>query len=547
MPTTIGAKFVLEGEKEYKQAISEINENLKVLNSEMKLSASEFENQADSMEAITAQNKILTDQIEEQKNKIAMLRGAMEQSAELNGENAKQTKEWEISLNKAQAELNKMEGQLEKNNEALQKNKENMKGLGDALDDLTGKFGINMPDGLKKTLNGMGEVNENTVALVAGFAAAAAGVVKVEKALIDLTKEAAAAADEILTLSSQTGLATDTIQEMQYASELLDVSFETIQGILTKLTNNMQDTAAGTGKAKEAFAQLGISVTDANGNLRNAEEVFYEIVDALGEVSNETERDALSMDIFGKKAQDLNPLIEQGAERLSELADEAHEVGYVMDEEMLKSLGGVDDAMQRMDNTFKTVKQNLAAQFAPYLEEFFTMSSDVVLALGDAAADSGLVDFFGAILDLVTALLPAIKLLTPVFELLGVVLKPVSAVLSEIAGVLKTILNFAGDLAKTAGNWLGGILSGGGRTFTEAVIPGNEIGSDNWRGGLTWVGENGPELVHLPQGSRIDTAQQSGMTGAVFNIVIDAKNVKEFNDIVRIAQNARFEARMGVT
>lgn len=543
MPTTIGAKFVLEGEKEYKQAISEINENLKVLNSEMKLSASEFENQADSMEAITAQNKILTDQIEEQKNKIAMLRGAMEQSAELNGENAKQTKEWEISLNKAQAELNKMEGQLEKNNEALQKNKENVKGLGDALDDLR----VNLRDRLKKILNGMGEVNKNTVALVAGFAAAATAVAKVEKKLIDLTKEAAAAADEILTLSSQTGLATDTIQEMQYASELLDVSFETIQGSLTKLTNNMQDTAAGTGNALAAFAQLGISVTDANGNLRNAEEVFYEIVDALGEVSNETERDALSMDIFGKKAQDLNPLIEQGAERLSELADEAHEVGYVMNEEMLASLGGVDDAMQRMDNTFKTVKQNLAAQFAPYLEDFFTMASDVVLALGDVAEDSGLVDFFGAILDLVTALLPAIKILMPVFELLAVVLKPVSAVLSEIANALKTILNFAGDLARTAGNWLGEQLSGGGREFTEAVIPGNEIGSDNWRGGLTWVGENGPELVHLPQGSRIDTAQQSGMTGAVFNIVIDAKNVKEFNDIVRIAQNARFEARMGVT
>jgi len=75
----------------------------------------------------------------------------------------------------------------------------------------------------------------------------------------------------------------------------------------------------------------------------------------------------------------------------------------------------------------------------------------------------------------------------------------------------------------------------------------NAGGTDNWRGGLTWVGEAGPELVELPMGSKILNAQDSRKMGTVYigSIVIDAKNVKEFNDIVRMAQTAAVETMMG--
>ena len=74
----------------------------------------------------------------------------------------------------------------------------------------------------------------------------------------------------------------------------------------------------------------------------------------------------------------------------------------------------------------------------------------------------------------------------------------------------------------------------------------NASGTDNFHGGWTWVGENGPELVSLPRGSQIMTNQESrNIGGDVYYITIDAKNVKEFNDIVRIAQNATFRSRMG--
>lgn len=74
----------------------------------------------------------------------------------------------------------------------------------------------------------------------------------------------------------------------------------------------------------------------------------------------------------------------------------------------------------------------------------------------------------------------------------------------------------------------------------------NATGNDNWRGGLTYVGENGPELVSLPQGTRIMSAQDTAnaMGGDTFNITIDAKSVKEFNDIIEMAKSERVRRRM---
>ena len=79
---------------------------------------------------------------------------------------------------------------------------------------------------------------------------------------------------------------------------------------------------------------------------------------------------------------------------------------------------------------------------------------------------------------------------------------------------------------------------------------GYATGTQNFPGGVTWVGENGPEKVFLPQGSRILNAQESRNDGDTFiYVTIDAKNVREFNDIVKIAQEAQMKARKerGVT
>lgn len=395
----INTKFTLSGEKEYKQAISEIGSGMKVLDSEMRKVSSAYAQNADSVEALNAKNDVLERKISTQTEKIEYLRAALQQSAEKYGEADKRTMQWQTSLNNAEAELNNLNNQFDENKQKIADSGKEMGNLGDVVNSLTSKLGIQLPDGMKSSMNAMGSLDASSLALAGTFAAVAAAIVKVEKAMISMTKESAAFADNIITLSMQTGQSTQQLQEFAYASELIDVSVDTLQGSLTKLTNNMQDTMNGTGNAKASFEALGVTVTNADGSMRSANDVFYETIDALGKVKNDTERDAMAMDIFGRSAQDLNPLIIQGSKTLKAYADEAHNMGYVLDDEALSALGAVDDAYQRLQKTQEGVKNQLAVEFAPYLEEFYGDVTSGIKYIGDVLQQSGLVDAFGMLLE----------------------------------------------------------------------------------------------------------------------------------------------------
>lgn len=593
----INTRFTLSGEKEYKQAISEIGSGMKVLDSEMRKVSSAYAQNADSVEALNAKNDVLERKIYTQTEKIEYLRAAMQQSAEKYGEADKRTMQWQTSLNNAEAELNNLNNQLDENKQKIADSGKEMGNLGDVVNGLTSKLGIQLPDGMKSSMNAMGSLDAQSLALAGSFAAIAAAIVKAEKAMISMTKESAAFADNIITLSMQTGQSTQQLQEFAYASELIDVSVDTLQGSLTKLTNNMQDTMNGTGNAKASFEALGVSVTNADGSMRSANDVFYETIDALGQVKNETERDAMAMDIFGRSAQDLNPLIIQGSKTLKAYADEAHNMGYVLDDEALSALGAVDDAYQRLQKTQEGVKNQLAVEFAPYLEEFYGDVTTMVKDGGKAIKDSGIVDSFGMLLETVGDILnPMSDLSNNRVPALTKALQPlakVMALMADAAELLKGVINFGtGHISEGWGQMkhaLGfGYSSGNGnnyqnlidsyneqqwgqsasdlsKAYEEAVargdsstlgitedewrrryLGGNAAGTDNWAGGWTRVNENGIERIYLPSGSRIQTASETRYTsGDTYNTTVYVDHVEDLDTILRIAKNARITTRMG--
>lgn len=343
---------------------------------------------------------------------------------------------------------------------------------------LTEKFGIKLPEGMQKSMNSMGSLNASSVKIAGGFAALAIAIAKAEKALISMTKESAAFADNIITLSMQTGQTTEQLQEFSYATELIDVSVDTLQGSLTKLTNNMQDTINGTGNAKASFEALGISVTDADGNMRRANDVFYETIDALGDVKNETERDAMAMDIFGRSAQDLNPLIIQGSDTLKAYAQEAHNVGYVLNNEELSALGAVDDAYQRLQKSQEGAKNQLSAEFAPYLTEFYEKITKLIKDGGQALKDSGIVDSFGMLLETVGDIIaPTDQLSSDTVPKLTEALRPLAEIMAGIADTIDFISGAATVL--TTGIWDWDKWSGGWKQMGKAAGFGYSYGNGN--------------------------------------------------------------------
>ncbi|SFE04402.1 hypothetical protein SAMN04324257_00296 [Thermoanaerobacter thermohydrosulfuricus] len=174
MADNFGLKIGIEGEKEFKNAIREINQSFKVLGSEMNLVVSQFDKQDKSVEAVTARNKVLNKEIELQKEKIATLEKALANAASSFGETDRRTQSWQIQLNNAKAELNKMERELEQSAESADELGDELKESGDNAEKSSSKF-----EKLGSVLKGVG------AAMGAAATAAGAAAIKLGKEVVE--------------------------------------------------------------------------------------------------------------------------------------------------------------------------------------------------------------------------------------------------------------------------------------------------------------------------------------------------------------------------
>lgn len=596
---TLKTRVAMDGEREYKQAVSEINSGLKVLGSEMKLVTALFADNADGMEALTAKGDVLERQILSQKEKIETLKAALQSSAENYGEADHRTSAWRVSLNNAEAQLLSMERELESNREALREVSAAAAAAGDAYDDagkaldkggksakesgslidrlrgifkdgeggakkfsevagdLAGSLGVDLPDGALEAIDALGQFGGKAAGVIGIITAVTAAVVKAEKALIDLTKESASSATELRNTAQTINFTTEAAQQWDYVLKTVGSSIQDAQGDLSSFQEKVYEASKGTGEASEMFKELGISVVDQHGKLRDTEDILLHVILALQSMNDETERNAISSTLLSSTGEKLIPIYDQTAESLGDLLLKKKDLG-LLNENEIDALNEVTRAMIDYEEQTKAAKDTIAAEFAPALAAFYDSSGKNLNSLGESAEKSGLVNFFGSILELGTALTPAFDILgsalerlEPTFDALSIAtailadgLKITLELLASIANVLTLDFDGAGEnLQNIADMFATTNGSATGRTWTNAF---NASGNYNFQGGYTRVGENGPENVFLPQGTRIFNAQESrAMGGNVWYVTIDAKNVKEFNDIVELAKSKRRTERMG--
>lgn len=250
--------------------------------------------------------------------------------------------------------------------------------------------------------------------------------------LKDSAVESAGYADDILTLSTQFGMSTDSLQEFQYMAGLTDTDLSTITGSMSKLTRSMGEMAKS-GEASDAMKQLGVNLYDANGQLKAADEVFLEVIDRLGMMESGTQRDALAMEIFGKSAQELNPLIETGRAGIEAYAQEAHDMGAVLDQDALGSLGAMDDSFVRLEQAGIALKNTIGVMLAPAITAVTTAITN--LSQWFQNLDPNVQQTILTITGLVVAIGPAIAIVLKVIE-------TVKALKTLIAGV-SAALNLA--------------------------------------------------------------------------------------------------------
>lgn len=340
MSSNIGPKIGVDGEKEFKQQIAECNNSLKTMGTEMAKVTSAFIGNENSSKALKAANKQLTAQFEELNNKADIQRKRLKELDDAGVDPTSASYQKLVQdLNKTETEMNKVASEIDKNNEKLK------------------HHGMTAEEAHKKHAEAAKKAAAAVAGVTAAVAAAATGLAK-------MTLDAANAADELITLSLKTGISTDELQKLQYAAGTVDVSVETVAGAMGKLTKSMNSAASGSGATADAFAKLGVAVQNDDGTFRDRNQVFQESIAALGQIADETERDATAMAIFGKSATELNPLIEGGAEALAELGAHAEEAGLIMSGDALESLASLADRFDVLKQTIGQAGKIFLAQFA---------------------------------------------------------------------------------------------------------------------------------------------------------------------------------------
>lgn len=423
------------------KALTNVNKEIRATDSALKEVDKALKLDPSNVELLAQREALLAKQIEQTRDKLELQEEAAKAAAQALEEGtitqeeyaklAAQVATTSSKLDELEASASGASGELSETGDAAEE-------AGEAANESADAF------------EGWGEVVAGAAeAAAVALAAVTAAVVGTAAALGNATLETAGLADEILTLSSVTGISTDTLQAMNYASELLDVSTDTMTGSMTRLIRSMSSAQDGTGSTAEAFASLGVSITDAEGNLRDNEAVFWDVIDALGEIDNATERDAAAMAILGRGAQELNPLIEAGSGAFEELRQEAEETGYIMSGDTLDAFGALDDNMQRLNNGATAARNALGGVLLPILTELsgegVSLLNDFTNALLDTDGD---ITQLGAVIDeMVPRVLEVINTYLPMLIDLGASI--IGTLASAIIENLPTILQAAVDLVLT--------------------------------------------------------------------------------------------------
>ncbi|MDO5151741.1 MAG: phage tail protein [Eubacteriales bacterium] len=465
MADSFGLKIGLEGEKEFKKALSEINQSFKVLGSEMKLVSSQFDKNDKSVQALSARNSVLNKEIEAQKSKIETLRAALQNASDSFGETDRRTQNWQIQLNNAEAALNDMERELSDNNAALEEANSNYGRAGDALEDMDSEMDdvTDSADDMGDEIDEAGDAAEKSESKFKGLgtvlktvgAAMGAVVVAAGAAAVKLGKEVVEAyADYEQLVGGVDTLFKDSSQELQsYAANAYKTAgmsandyMETVTGFSASLIQSLG------GDTEKAVKYADMAITDMSDNANKMGTDMASIQNAYQGFAkqNYTMLDNLKLGYGGTKEE---------MERL--LADAQAISGIEYD---ISSYADVVDAIHviqtSMDITGTTAKE-AEHTISGSINSMQAAIQNLIVGFGDANADIGMLcgNVVDAFQDVLTNITPVIEniiaalptalnaLITTVGELLPTILETVVSLFTE---VLTTILNLLPSLIPAA-------------------------------------------------------------------------------------------------
>lgn len=349
------------------------------------------------------------------------------QKQKLLGDNVKNTEEKLKTLTEAKKKFDATASETDKQSDGYMALQREIIATEQALNKAKAEassFSVNM-EKAKVSLESMSGKSEQVAKATKGLSMAGAGITT---ALLGMGVSTIKASDELNTLAKQTGLTTEEIQKFQYASDIVDVSVGDITGALKKLKTNMSGQT-------DTWKKLGISTTDASGSMRDANDVFYETLEALSKIENETERDQIAMTLFGKNADSLAGIIDDGGEALKKMGDEAKNLGLIMDQDTIDSMNDLNDTMDKIKAQFK---MTFAKEGAKLMENLTPIIEKVADAFGKLAEFIG--NLSGEQLETILKIAGAIALISPVASMISKITGTASQLIPVIQSIFSIIM-----------------------------------------------------------------------------------------------------------
>lgn len=425
---TIGPKIGLDGEKEFRNQLNNINETLRTLDSELKKTAAEFEGNEDSQEALTKQNEILNQKIDQQEKKLTEVKKALEYAKSEYGDSASATLKWQRVLNNTETDLTKLQNQVKKNESAMNSMDSAVEKAADSLDEM----GDSASDATDKTE----KLSKVASGVKTGFTAAAAGVGAVVGAvaggvleinnIAEETREYREDMGKLETAFETAGIsqkaATETYKDFYSILGEEDRSVEAVNH-LAKLTTSQKDLEKWTNICAGVWGTFGDSLpieglTEAANETAKTGTVTGVLADALNwagvsedsfneqlaNCSSEQERASLITNT-------LNRLYKESAENYRD-ANSAIIDSRKAQSELTDATAKLGEAAEPVSTTFKYMGAEILNSIAPGVQQIGDALNSVLNGgnkeEGAQQLGEGLSQIFSALMQQINDLLPTV-------------------------------------------------------------------------------------------------------------------------------------------
>ena len=365
MSAGINAKASIDGAKKFQDDLKNMTARSKALDAEMKEMTARFEKDGKAMGDDAKQRELANKQIDAQKQKIALLAGELKKLEDAGEGESTAAYKLREQLAKANTELTNMEH---------------------ATDGAASKS-ANFTSGLGKLALGAGAAVIAVKAAVGAIKSIASAAGNAAKAVWNLGVESGQWADELITLSNQTGVDTETLQEWRYASRFVDTEVSTMTKGMTKLTSAYAKGTKSKKKSIKLTKGVTVSLRKENGEIKSQAEFYLDTIDALHNMSNTAQRNAAAQKIFGKSYTEMLPLIEAGTGAIRQYAQEARDMGVIISGENVNALGAFDDQLQKVQAQFAAIKTSIAVAFLPIMTTVAERMSGFMGTVSKAISD----------------------------------------------------------------------------------------------------------------------------------------------------------------